>query len=257
VVSPLPAVSPTVPMAVSPTMAMPGPSSLSSASPTPEPVTDADANRTALLLTRITGWLIVLGALGVASALIVALRLGVLELRLPGLVWTLAIAAVVGAGVALVKARSIAIISAALVALVLAWGIGALATSWAGPTGTRTIVVADPSELAPRYEHAAGWLTLDMSELSITDDTIVEVDVRAGRADVVVPDDVAIDVRSDVSVGDSQLLGQSADGWNVSDRVRDTPPGATSTLTIDLDVGAGAGRVCRASQADDDRHCSE
>ena len=64
-------------------------------------------------------------------------------------------------------------------------------------------------------------------------------------------------VRSDVSVGDSQLLGQSADGWNVSDRVRDTPPGATSTLTIDLDVGAGAGRVCRASQADDDRHCSE
>ena len=40
-----------------------------------QPVDDAAANRTALLLTRITGWLIVLAALAAATGLVAALRL--------------------------------------------------------------------------------------------------------------------------------------------------------------------------------------
>ena len=79
--------------------------------------------------------------------------------------------------------------------------------------------------------------------------------MRVGRVDIVVPDAIGIDVSSDVLAGESQLLGQTSDGWRVSDRVRDTPAGSTGTLTIDLEVGAGSGRVCRASQADRDRHC--
>lgn len=224
--------------------------------PPPAPTrTDADDNRVALLITRITGWLVILAALAVAVALMATIRLGILELRLGFLLWPLALVAFVAACVAVIRARSIAVISATLASLVLVWGIGALATRFDGPTGTRTIVVTDGGDLAPRYHLAAGWLTVDLGSLSIEEPTRVEIENRAGRVDVVVPDDAAVEVDANVWAGRSDVLGSVVEGWRVDDSVREVPRGTTAVLTIDLDVGVGAARLCRASDAGADHRC--
>lgn len=209
----------------------------------------------ALLITRVTGWLVILGALAAALALIGAIRLGILELRLPFLLWPLALVAFVGACVAVISARSIGVISAALAALVFVWCLGALATRFDGATGTRTIVVTDSGELASRYHVAAGWLTVDLGALSIDEPTRVELENRAGRIDVVVPDDAAVEVRTNVWMGRSAVLGSVVEGWRVDDQVRDVGGGTDAVLTIDLDVGIGEARLCRASDAGTDHRC--
>jgi len=246
---------PTQPLPLSP-IALAADPTIGAPPPSRAAGTDAEDNRVALLITRITGWLVILGAAAVAVGLLATIRLGILELRWSFLLWPLALAAFVAACVTVIRSRSIGAISASLGVLVLVWSLGALATRFDGDTGTRTVVVSEGSQLASRYHLAAGWLTVDLSALSIDEPTHVEIENRAGRVDVVVPDDAAVEVNSDVWAGRSEVLGSVVDGWRVDDDVRDIPPGARPILTIDLDVGIGEARLCRASDAGADHRCN-
>lgn len=115
-----------------------------------------------------------------------------------------------------------------------------------GGVGERTHVVSVQSDLQTNYDVALGDLSLDLSGLTLTDSTEVEVTVGAGQLRVVIPADVPVEVDASVGAGEIDLLGDRVDG--VSRSTGYTSPGfaeADATLTLDLNVVAGQIEVRR------------
>jgi phage shock protein PspC (stress-responsive transcriptional regulator) len=153
-----------------------------------------------------------------------------------------------------------------------AWGlipIGLLAvpvvalTALAGPVpveggvAERLFQPTTPAEVRPGYRLAGGELVLDLSKVKFGPDAPpVQASVAGGRLLVVLPDEVAADVRGRVGVGSLDLLGHVDSGAQVDSSVTEPPAKApakgTTAPTVKLDLMAGYG-VIEVRRASDPR----
>ncbi len=113
--------------------------------------------------------------------------------------------------------------------------------------GEREHAIADPTELEPAYRLGIGELIVDLSELDLApgETATVEVELGIGRAEVLLPPDVDVQLEGDVGIGELVMLDQTENGIrNELDVDRDTTDTAP-TVIIDLSVGIGSGVIER------------
>jgi phage shock protein PspC (stress-responsive transcriptional regulator) len=123
-----------------------------------------------------------------------------------------------------------------------------------GGVAERVYQPTTPAEVRPSYRLTGGELILDLSRVQFRPGAPpIEASVTGGRVLVVVPDEVAADVRGRVGVGALDLLGQVDSGAQVESTVT-TPPveppakgAAAPTVRLDLQAGYGVIEVRRAS----------
>ncbi len=148
-----------------------------------------------------------------------------------------------------------------------AWGlipVGLLAvpvvalTALAGPVpveggvAERLYQPTTPAEVRSPYRLAGGELILDLSKAGLGPGAPpVEASVAGGRLLVVLPDEVAAEVRGRVGVGILDLLGHVDNGTQVDSSVTEPPvkapgEGTAPTVKLDLRVGYGVIEVRRA-----------
>jgi phage shock protein PspC (stress-responsive transcriptional regulator) len=149
-----------------------------------------------------------------------------------------------------------------------AWGlipVGLLAvpvvalTALAGPVpvkggvADRLFQPTSPAEVRTSYRLAGGELVLDLSKVRFGPATPpIQASVAGGRLLVVVPDEVAADVRGRVGVGSLDLLGHVETGAQVDSSVTEPPAkapakgAAAPTVRLDLQAGYGVIEVRRA-----------
>lgn len=103
------------------------------------------------------------------------------------------------------------------------------------------------SQVKDRYDTFAGEVVIDLTEvtdLENLDGRTVEIDLGAGRVQVVVPRDIDVEVTGHVGAGGAlNLFDQHHDGWGFSaaglhDGGEDVP-----TLTLDIDLLLGEAEV--------------
>ena len=149
-----------------------------------------------------------------------------------------------------------------------AWGlipVGLLAvpvvalTALAGPVpveggvAERLFQPTTPAEVRSPYRLAGGELILDLSKVDFGPGAPpVEASVAGGRVLVVLPDEVAADVRGRVGVGAIDLLDHVDSGAQVDSTVTEPAAkapaeGAAPTVELDLMAGYGVIEVRRAS----------
>jgi len=122
-----------------------------------------------------------------------------------------------------------------------------------GGISERLFQPTTPAEVRPTYRLAGGELILDLSKVDFVPGAPpVEASVAGGRVLVVIPDEVAADVRGRVGVGSVDLLGHTESGAQLDSTVTEPatkPPakGAAPTVKLDLMAGYGVIEVRRAS----------
>jgi phage shock protein PspC (stress-responsive transcriptional regulator) len=111
--------------------------------------------------------------------------------------------------------------------------------------GDRTYVVTTTEELRDEYRLSVGTLDLDLRSLELpAGETHVDARVDIGDLLVMVPADVALQVRATAEVGDISLPdGTGGDGRNVESAVTES---GDRVLVLDASVGAGSIRIERA-----------
>ncbi|MFJ9106899.1 PspC domain-containing protein [Streptomyces sp. NPDC102283] len=172
-----------------------------------------------------------------------------------------------------------------LVAALAVFGLGLLVASLLGRTGFGTVLMAmvtagllagaavlpkdidtswarqewrpaSVSAVAPRYELRTGDARLDLSGLKVARGETVRtgLDVAAGRAAVVVPENVTVKVRAEAGLGEIRLEeGQRVQVRINSDEAKQRtlpPPAGTKpagTIELMLEVGIGQVEVTRAA----------
>jgi hypothetical protein len=149
-----------------------------------------------------------------------------------------------------------------------AWGlipVGLLAvplvavTALAGPVpvqggvGDRLFQPTTAAQVRDSYRLAGGELILDLSRVDFEPGAPpIEASVTGGRMLVVVPDEVAAEVRGRVGIGGLDLLGHEDVGAQVDSTVTEPAlekpaKGAAPTVKLDLMAGYGVVEVRRAS----------
>jgi phage shock protein PspC (stress-responsive transcriptional regulator) len=110
--------------------------------------------------------------------------------------------------------------------------------------GDRNYVVVGTDELRRNYRLGIGDMTVDLSKVRFKGgETHLGTRVDVGDLLVVVPQNVALQVRGDAQLGQVEVLGESADGRNVD---RSVDQAGTRVLILDAHVGVGRVRVMRA-----------
>jgi hypothetical protein len=202
-----------------------------------------------LTLARVFAWLAVMAAVVAGAATIWLERIHALSFPKPVLLLAAGILAIGVIVATVIVARTalpvVASTSVLLVPLVLLLAFG----SWHGGVGDRFL--APPTLAATQdYRLAIGRLTLDLTRAPLDDrDVTITASDKVGVLEVLLPADAAADVRAHVGAGESRIFGKSHGGLNVTDHTVDTPPGATSTVHLDLDVAVGGLNVCRMPSA--------
>lgn len=115
-----------------------------------------------------------------------------------------------------------------------------------GGTGERKYVPTSEAEVENVYELGAGPLELDLRGIEFTEDRTVEVNVGAGYALIIVPDDVNVSVDASASAGYVELFGRETAGlYAEATADRSARSGAgddgadAPTVTIDAEVTFG------------------
>ena len=122
-----------------------------------------------------------------------------------------------------------------------------------GDVAERLFQPTTAAEVRPSYRLTGGELILDLSKVDFGPGSPpVEASVAGGRLLVVLPDEVAADVRGRVGVGSLDLLGEVDSGAQVDSTVTEPaakPPakGDAPTVRLDLQAGFGVIEVRRAS----------
>lgn len=115
-----------------------------------------------------------------------------------------------------------------------------------GGIGERNYRVTSQEQLRSGYSVGMGTLSLDLSDLSLTESTAVDVSVGAGEIVIDLPADLPVAVEASAGAGDITLLGEQRDGLSVeSDYVSPDFTDAPVRLTLDLHVAAGSIEVSR------------
>ncbi|MFD4022828.1 PspC domain-containing protein [Streptomyces sp. NPDC058576] len=172
-----------------------------------------------------------------------------------------------------------------LVAALAVFGLGLLIASMLGRTGFGTVLMAmvtagllagaavlpkdidtswarqewrpaSAAAVRPHYELSTGYARLDLSRLKVPEGETVRtgLDVAAGRAAVVVPENVTVKVRAEAGLGEIRLEeGQRVQVRINSDEAKQRtlpPPAGTKpagTIELMLEVGIGQVEVSRAA----------
>jgi hypothetical protein len=126
-----------------------------------------------------------------------------------------------------------------------------------GGFAERVVRPQSPAEVRPSYRLAGGELILDLSRVRFGPGAApIEASVGGGRLLVVVPDEVAVDVRGRVGIGNLDLLGQEEPGAQLDTTVNRpasrAPARGAAAPTLDLDLMAGYG-VVEVRRASDPR----
>lgn len=101
------------------------------------------------------------------------------------------------------------------------------------------------AELEPVYGLGMGELTVDLSEIDFTGATRdVEIQLGMGKATVIVPDDVHVDVDGHVALGKASALDLISEGMGATVQTSDAALDA-GTLRVKFAVGLGEGMVRR------------
>src|SRR5690606_36081877 len=102
-----------------------------------------------------------------------------------------------------------------------------------GGIGDREVRVTEMSQLEDSYGMALGKITLDLTDLELTQSAEVPLPVGAGEVQVRVPDDIAYRVVG--SVGAGEIIVSDATAQGITPLLESTGPShddATSTLTL-------------------------
>jgi phage shock protein PspC (stress-responsive transcriptional regulator) len=114
--------------------------------------------------------------------------------------------------------------------------------------GSRAYSPAGHARLRAHYRLGIGNLELDLSDIVLPPGrTQVDVEVGIGRLDVIVPAAANVRVVSQVSWGNSRVLGDDQNGHGVDDDVERGTNASQPTLVLDTHVGAGSVEVVRAT----------
>jgi hypothetical protein len=122
-----------------------------------------------------------------------------------------------------------------------------------GDVAERLFQPTTAAEVRPSYRMTGGELILDLSQVDFGPGSPpVEASVAGGRLLVVLPDEVAADVRARVGVGTMDLLGQVDSGAQLDSSVTEPAAkapaeGEAATVELDLQAGFGVIEVRRAS----------
>lgn len=101
------------------------------------------------------------------------------------------------------------------------------------------------AQLQDRYGYTAGRVDLDLTainDLGRLDGRSLEISLRTGEVEVLVPDDLDVEVISSARGGRLDILGSVIEGRGV-ELSRSTPDTAAPDLTIYVDLGFGQAKV--------------
>jgi phage shock protein PspC (stress-responsive transcriptional regulator) len=109
--------------------------------------------------------------------------------------------------------------------------------------GQQTWAPTTVGAVQEQYVLNGGQGVLDLRNLNVPagDTVATEVEVRAGQATVLVPDDVNVEVTCSANAGEVQCLGSVQDGLNTETTA--SQDGFTDEGTIQLNVHVGAGQA--------------
>jgi phage shock protein PspC (stress-responsive transcriptional regulator) len=173
----------------------------------------------------------------------------------------LAVALLVVAGGAIIAAAALRGGARILIApaLALALGVGFAAAAdlnFRGGIGDRTYAPTAARTIpGDGYRLGVGRLAVDLRGLPWKPGTVLRLKAHlgAGELEVAVPSRVCVDASAHVGAGDSRVLGQQADGFDV-DNDQNTGTSAKPRLVLDASVDAGELRVINDDDADIDAH---
>ena len=124
-----------------------------------------------------------------------------------------------------------------------------LALAVTGISGTSgygaTTLTPTYSQLQNSYTSNAGELRLDLSSVSIPKATVktVDVDLKGGHAEVVVPDGMNVIATCEAQVGHTDCLGNLSDGLRKQSKGSVTGHAESGTLQLTVKVNAGYAEV--------------
>ena len=109
--------------------------------------------------------------------------------------------------------------------------------------GQQNWVPTTVTAVSPEYVLNGGQGVLDLRNLDVPAGQTVDtqVEVRAGQATVILPDDVEANVYCSTNAGDVDCLGTQQSG--LRQEVSETQPGSSDNGTINLQVHVGAGQA--------------
>jgi phage shock protein PspC (stress-responsive transcriptional regulator) len=141
--------------------------------------------------------------------------------------------------IALVTLTALLLVGAAVVAATFNVHLG-------NGVGDRTYVVGGTQDLRGSYKLGIGEMILDLRNVPFTKaETHVKARVDIGSLRVIVPRDVALQVRGDAQLGEIHILGKSDDGRHARSSIVQS---GNHVLVLDTHVGIGQVRVTRAVQ---------
>jgi len=141
--------------------------------------------------------------------------------------------------IALVTLTALLLVGAAVVAATFNVHLG-------NGVGDRTYVVGGTQDLRGSYKLGIGEMILDLRNVPFTKaETHVKARVDIGSLRVIVPRDVALQVRGDAQLGEVHILGRFDDGRHARSSIVQS---GNHVLVLDTHVGIGQVRVTRAVQ---------
>jgi phage shock protein PspC (stress-responsive transcriptional regulator) len=187
-------------------------------------------------LTR-AAWLV----LAVAGAVVLGIAAGVAAAFGAG---TAMAVVVVIAGVALVIGGFAGgarwLIIPALVMAVPVAVVSAADIDLKGGVGERDYRPVSVSDLDASYRLGVGQLQLDLSDVDLPSGTTdLDLHVGVGHVELDVPEDVCVQLRGDVGVGEVRAFGRGNSGFDVQVDRRPIGAGDNPVLFVDADVGLG------------------
>ena len=184
------------------------------------------------------GWYItaaVLIAVGVAAMLDRATEVALLPGQFFGLALT-----IIGAGLVIGSwwGRARVLVLPALLVLLIGIPAAFLTVPLEGGVGGPYYAPTSMDELQDEYQLAFGKLTLDLTQLPLsTAHVSVEAAVGGGAVHVIVPDDVQVEVDTEIGAGASYVLGDTQGGTDLSNHYEVGDLGRL--IVLDLAVGIG------------------
>jgi phage shock protein PspC (stress-responsive transcriptional regulator) len=99
------------------------------------------------------------------------------------------------------------------------------------------------------YRLGAGELTVDLTDLQLTEGKTVVVDARVGlgQLTVLVPDNVQVRAKTHVGIGQVDVLGKHGEGTSV-DETTTLRPSVETGKRLELDLNAGIGEITVEAQ---------
>jgi len=181
--------------------------------------------------------------IGVFLVLVNIARLGISATTLLG-----SLLAVLGAGMVASAIYERALVLYPLAALTLALLAVAplIDTTFAGGVGTRDVSAVTEDSLETTYSMGIGELIVDLSDLRLTSDRTVIVEVGAGYTEIEIPDDVRVEILATSRAGYVEVLRASDEGVRnqIYQIVEGTDPTAP-TLRIEASTTFGYVKVFR------------